>query len=93
MEYISVLNRVPERHPDVSKEDAATAWRNRLASAPAFEKEPGRHIAIGVDGKGRLLELVAVQKGLNAWLVIHAQCPPQNDIRQRLGLKGRKHGR
>ena len=26
MDRVIVLDRVPERHPDVSKEDAAEAW-------------------------------------------------------------------
>ena len=89
MERIVVLDRVSERHPDVSKEDAATAWSHCIACTPAFDTDPDRYVAVGIDGKGRLLELIAVRKGGGLWLIIHAQHPPQNDIMKRLGLKRR----
>ena len=89
MERVVVLDRIPERHPDVSKEDAAEAWSHCLASAPALDCNPDRYLAIGVDGKGRLVELIAVRKENGLWLIIHAQTPPQEDIKRKLGL-GRK---
>lgn len=92
MERVIVLDRVPERHPDVSKEDATAAWEHCIASAPALDKDPDRYIAIGIDNKGRQLELVAVRKDVDLWLIIHAQCPPKKDIREKLGL-GRNNER
>lgn len=86
MERVIVLDRVPERHPDVSKEDAAEAWNHCIACTPAFDVDPDRYIAIGIDGKGRQIELVVVRKDGGLWLVIHAQYPPQHDIKRRLGL-------
>lgn len=90
MERVVVLDRVTERHPDVSKEDAAAAWSHCIASAPAFDVNPDRYIAVGIDGKGRLIELVAVRKDGGLWLIIHAQYPPQHDIKKKLGLERRK---
>ena len=87
MEQIFVLDRVPQRHPDVSKDDAAKAWEQCLVSTPDFDMAPERYLAIGIDGKGRLLELVVVRKGIGLWLIIHAQTPPQEDIRRRLGFE------
>lgn len=81
-----VLDRVPERHPDVSKRDAEDAWNHCIACAPAIDVNPDRYIAVGIDGKGRLLELVVIRKDGGMWLVIHAQCPPQKAIREKLGL-------
>ena len=89
-ERVVVLDRVPERHPDVSKEDAAAAWNHCIACAPAFDKDPDRYIAIGLDDKGRQIELVVVRKGAGLWLVVHAQYPPQHDIKSRLGFGRRK---
>lgn len=91
MERVVVLDRVPERHPNVSKEDAETAWCNCLMSTPAFDGEPNRYLAVGIDGKGRLIELVVVwEPDERLWLIIHGQTPPQESIRRRFGLERRK---
>lgn len=90
MDRIIVLDRVPERHPDVSKEDAAAAWSHCIACAPAFDVDPDRYIAIGIDGKGRQIELVVIRKPGGLWLIIHAQTPPKHDIKTKLGFGRRK---
>lgn len=90
MERIIVLDRVPERHPEVSKEDAAAAWSHCMACAPTFDKDPDRYIAIGIDGKGIQIELVVIRKDGGVWLIVHAQYPPQHDIRSKLGFGRRK---
>ena len=90
VERIIVLDRVPENHPEVSKEDAAAAWSHCIACTPAFDKDPDRYIAIGIDDKGRQVELVVIRKDGGAWLIIHAQTPPQHDIKSRLGFGRRK---
>lgn len=90
MEKIIVLDRVPEKHPEVSKEDAAVAWDHCIASTPAFEVNPDRYIAIGIDGKGRQIELVVIRKEGGLWLIVHAQCPPKSGIKRRLGFERRK---
>lgn len=89
-ERVVVLDRVPREHPDVSKDDAACAWSHCIACTPAFDRDPDRYVAVGIDGKGRLIELVVIRKDGGLWLVIHAQYPPQKDIRERLGLGRRK---
>lgn len=86
---IIVLDRVEERHPDVSKEDAAQAWASAVAYMPDFSSgNPERYIGIGFDGKGREIEIVAVRKAVDLWVVIHAQTPAKTDIKRRLGLIG-----
>jgi hypothetical protein len=40
--------------------------------------------------KGRYVELVAVRKQGGLWLVIHAQTPPQEDIKRKPGFGRRK---
>lgn len=92
---IEVLERVPKRHPDVTKGDAVYAWKNAIACAPAIEQNPNRYYAIGPDSKGRLIELVGVIKSDGSVLIIHGQTPPQQSIKKRLNLlrrKGNKHG-
>ena len=90
MDRVIVLDRVPMRHPDVSKKDAEDAWNNCLVSTPSFDVDPDRYLAIGIDGKGRLIELIVIRKQEGLWLIVHAQTPPQEDIRRRLGLTRRK---
>ena len=90
MERIIVLDRVPERHPEVSKEDAVEAWSHCIACTPAFDKDPDRYVAIGIDAKGRQVELVVIRKDGGLWLIIHAQTPPQHDIRGKLGFGRRR---
>ena len=90
LERVIALDRIPERHPNVSKEDAIAAWNHCIACTPAFEVDPERYIAIGIDGKGRQLELAVVRKEGGLWLIIHAQCPPQHDIKEKLGFGRRK---
>lgn len=90
MDTVIVLDRVPQRHPNVTKEDAISAWANYVACTPAFDKNPDRYLAIGIDGKGRWIELVVIRKHPGEWLIIHAQCPPRHDILKRLGLGRRK---
>lgn len=92
MDRVFVDDRVPRRHPDVSKEDAIAAWENCIASKPRIDKNPNEYIAIGVDGKGRLVELVAIRNGDGDWLIYHAQTPPQENAKRELeiGRRGRR---
>lgn len=84
MDRAIVLHRVPERHPGVSREDAAEAWARCIACTPAIKVDPDRYITIGIDGRGSQIELVAVRKDGGLWLIIHAQYPPKHDIRSKL---------
>lgn len=90
MEHVIVLDRVTERHPDVSKKDAADVWNNCIRCMPAYEGDPDRYLAIGTDNKGRLIELVVVRQEGGLWLVIHGQTPPQENIKRALGFRRRK---
>lgn len=90
MSRIYVLDRVVERHPDVTKEDAATAWANCVRSMPRIGKEPEEHVGIGYDGAGRPIEIVAVRSNSGDWLIKHAQYPPQERIKKELGFVRRK---
>ena len=37
------------------------AWENSIASTPRTQKDPNEYVAVGFDGKGRLVEVVAVR--------------------------------
>lgn len=88
---VIVLDRITERHPDVSKEDAAYAWSSSIARMPDLARDdPERYIAVGFDQNGREIEVVAVRKDIDTWVIIHAQTPAKTDIKRKLGLIGGK---
>lgn len=90
MDRVYVLDRVPETHKDVTKEDAAHAWVHCIRSMPRLGKEPEEHVGIGYDASGRMIEVVAIRNGSGDWLIKHAQTPPQVGIRRELGFERRK---
>lgn len=61
-----------ERHPDVTAADAQAAFLATLRNAPRLDTDPVQWVGIGVDGKGRVLEYVAVELSGDAWLLFHA---------------------
>ena len=87
---IYALDRICESHPDITKEDAIHAWRYCLKSMQRIGKEPEEHVGIGYDATGRLLEVVAIRGNSGAWLIKHAQTPPQEKIKRELGFGWRK---
>lgn len=89
MNRVFVSDRVPLRHPEISKEDAAEAWQNCSCSRPRLHKNPDEYIAVGYDGRGRLIELVALRDSEGDWLIYHALTPPGNNARRELGLDRR----
>lgn len=90
MDRVFVLDRVTERHPDVSKEDARAAWQHCIANIPRIDADPDEYAAIGYDDRSRLLELVVLRTDAGDWLIIHAQTPPQERILRELGYGRRK---
>lgn len=86
MDKIFVLDRVHERHPELTKEDAAHAWEYCIKSMPRLDKEPEEHVGIGYDASGRLIEVVAIRNEAGDWLIKHAQTPPQESIKRELGF-------
>jgi len=93
LDKIFVLDRVPKRHSDVTKEDAAHAWFHCRKSMLRIGKEPEEYVGIGYDASGRLLEVVAIRNREGDWLIKHAQTPPQERIKRELGFGRRKNER
>lgn len=84
---ISVHSRVRKRHPELTDDDVLAAWENSLMSAPRISKNPQEYVAIGFDGKGRLIEMVAVRSSDGQWLIFHAMTPPSNRTYSELGFE------
>jgi hypothetical protein len=50
----------------------------------------GSWITVGVDGRGRLLEMVSVMNREGRWLIYHAMTPPSRKTMNELKPAGRK---
>lgn len=77
---IQVLDRVTERHPELSEEDVVTAFRSVMTDA---ERESGAWMAIGLDGRGRNVELLYRVVGGDV-LIYHAFIPPTKKFRHEI---------
>jgi hypothetical protein len=90
VDKVFVDDRATLRLPNISKEDVETAWRNCVKSRPRIDKNPSEYLAIGTDGKGRLLELVALRDTKGDWLIYHAMTPPTENAKRELQMKRRQ---
>lgn len=72
MGRIEVHPRVSARHPDVTEEDVASAWKSAVAVRHRNFDPPAHVAAAGVDTKGRLIEMVGVELEGGGVLVYHA---------------------
>jgi len=66
------------------------AWRNCIKSCPRLGKDPDEYLAIGTDGKGRLLELVATRNTEGDWLIYHAKTPLTTNAKRELQMERKK---
>lgn len=91
MDRAYVDDRVVTRHPEqkIEKADAVTAWNNAIRGRPRLEKNPAEYLAIGIDGKGRLMELVAIRNDDGDFLIYRAFTPPQPNAKRELGFPER----
>lgn len=95
MNEVYADDRVETRHPEqsIEKADAIAAWCNAIRSKPRLEKNPDEYLAIGIDGKGRLMELVAIRNDDGDFLIYHAFIPPQENAKRELGIIERSGGK
>ncbi len=85
-ESVSVHPRVNERHPEIEPADVLAAWAGRLKQAKRAGKFAEETAAVGFDGKGRLLEMVAIERADGTFLVYHAMTPPSKKTLREIGL-------
>ncbi len=86
MDRIYVDDRVSMRHPEIRNQDAIDAWINCVRSRPRLEKNPDEYLAVGVDKKGRFIEMVAIRDPEGDWLIYHAFTPPTNNALRELNM-------
>lgn len=92
MVEVNVHPRVRVRHPGISDEDAIAAWKNALTFKLRVTSDKDFYIAVGFDGRGRLLEVVVAQEDDGSWLIFHAMTPPTKRTLRELRMKIPKGG-
>lgn len=85
-EELHVHPRVMSRHPNLTEEDVRSAWINAFVSRSRTAAQTEQQIALGVDGHGKLVELLARRLDERGWLIYHAQTPPSKKTLQELGV-------
>ena len=85
-DIVRVHPRVHENHPELEDEDVLSAWMSTFASTVRIGTDPLRFVAIGVDGKGCSVEMIAVRTKNQHWYIIHAFTPPTQNVLKELGL-------
>ncbi len=81
---VLVHPRVHKRYPEIEDEDVIIAFR---ATIRFIRRANGQGVAVGLDGRGRLLEMVfAISESDDEFLVFHAFTPPTSGVLRELGL-------
>ena len=65
--------RVHERHPELTDSDVLTAFRSVMVDALRAD---GRWMAVGLDGRGRDVEMLYAVSADGDVLIYHAFTPP-----------------
>ncbi len=79
-----------EKHQEITDKDVLTAWKNCFRSLPRIAKNPCEYIAVGMDGKGRLIELASTRLLDGSWIIFHALTPPTQKTSRELGFNERR---
>lgn len=70
---------------DISEEGILFAWNNYLRKQQRAVPHEDEYVAIGLDKRGRLLQIVGVMRP-GIMLIIHAMMPPSKKVLRELGL-------
>ncbi len=74
---------------DLSEEDILHAWRYAFAEL-RDTREGSVHLAVGPDGSGRLVEVIAERRPDGSWYLFHAMTPPTRNVLRFLGLEAHR---
>ena len=82
---IGVHSRISQRHPEVTPDDVIAAMRGMIRYK---QRSAGEWIAVGLDGKNRLVELVyQYDEEDDFFFVFHGMTPPSSKTLRELGLE------
>lgn len=85
MSSIGVHPRISQRHPEVTSEDVVAAMRSMIRYR---ERPSGEWVAVGLDNKNRLVELVyRYDEDEDFFFVFHGMTPPSRNTLRELGLE------
>ena len=85
MSSIGVHPRIARRHPEVSADDVVAAMRGMIRY---MQRSSGEWLAVGLDGKDRLVELVyQYDEDEDFFFVFHGMTPPSGKTLRELGLE------
>ena len=84
-DHITVSPRVHEKRPEIEDEDVITAWRNAIAVRNRTYSPPDYYAAAGVDGKGRMLEMLGVELENGTLHIFHAM-KLKDSMKEELGI-------
>ena len=87
---VYVHPRVSERHPEIAEQDVRDAWMSCIRFVPRLDKNPNEYLAVGMDGHGRLVEMIACQVAFGSYVVYHALTPPTRRVLFELGMAKRR---
>ena len=76
MEDAIVHPRVHEKHPELTDAEVLEAWASCIVAAPRLDRDPREYLAIGADGRRRLVEMVARRTDSGVFVIFHAFTPP-----------------
>lgn len=84
---IRVHPRVSRTRPEIEDADVVAAFTNSLRAVPREGSGfPPQWVGVGLDSKGRLLQFVAINKGIDEWLIFHAM-PATTKVLREVGLR------
>lgn len=75
--------RIHREHPELSDEDVKTAFRGIFKH---IHRQDGDLVGVGMDGKNRLVEMVARYTDDSTVIVYHAFTPPTHNVMRELGM-------
>ena len=82
---IGIHPRISKRHPNVLDEDVLAAMRSMIRYK---QRSTGEWIAVGLDGRSRLIELVYnYDEDADFFFVFHGMTPPSSATLRELGLE------
>lgn len=83
-----VHKRVFARHPELTKSDILSAWRNAIALVRRETSEADFYVAVGFDTNSRPIEMVAAKEDDGSLLIFHAITPPTKKTLRELRVEG-----
>ena len=87
---VYVHPRISELHPEVTEQDVLDAWESCIKFVPRLDCDPIEYLAVGMDARGRLIEMIARQTSIGSYIVFHAFTPPTRKMLFELGMVKRR---